>query len=49
MGTLFPRFGRGGMDRESNLTTFGNLEIIDIHGAVYKHVGGAAMHLVVYI
>ena len=36
-------------DRDSSLTTFGNLEIMDIHGAGYKHVGGAAMHLVVFI
>ena len=49
MGSLFPRFDGEGMGRDSSLTTFGDLEIIDIHAAAYKHVGGAAMHLVVFI
>jgi hypothetical protein len=47
MGSVFPRFDGKGMDRDS-LTAFGNLEIIDMYGVGYKHVGGAAMHLLVY-
>ncbi len=35
MGSLFPRFDGEGMGRDSSLTTFGDLEIIDIHAAAY--------------
>ncbi len=48
MGSLFPRFDGKGMGRDF-LTAFGNLEIIDIYGVGHKHVGGAAMHLLVYV
>lgn len=49
LGSVFPRFDGKGMGRDSSLTAFGNLEIIDIHGAAYKHVGGDAIHLLAYI